>query len=104
MRLALVIGAPHSTYRMGTTLRQGEEGLRANVEIDDFQAKWSSFETVTENPDFRGYAGNTHYIQYLLRDHPLVMRPGQNISLCFPTLQTLLLRTNNLQFTLNKEL
>ena len=81
MRLALVIGAPHSTYRMGTTLRQGEEGLRANVEIDDFQAKWSSFETVTENPDFRGYAGNTHYIQYLLRDHPLVMRPGQQYKL-----------------------
>ena len=38
MRLALIIGSPHSTYRLGTTLRQGEEGLRANVETDDFQA------------------------------------------------------------------
>ena len=76
MRLALVIGSPHSALRLGTTLRQGTEGLRANVETDDFQAKWSSFETVTDNLEFRGYAGNVHYIQYLLRDHPLVMRPG----------------------------
>ena len=76
MRLALVIGSPHSALRLGTTLRQGTEGLRANVETDDFQAKWSSFETVTDDLEFRGYAGNVHYIQYLLRDHPLVMRPG----------------------------
>ena len=81
MRLALIIGSPHSTYRLGTTLRQGSEGLRANVETDDFQAKWSSFETVTDSPDFRGYAGNIHYIQYLVRDHPLVMRPGQQYKL-----------------------
>ena len=81
MRLALVIGSPHSMYRMGTTLRQGAEGLRANVEHDDFQAKWSSFETVTDNDEYRGYAGNTHYIQYLVRDHPLVMRPGQQYKL-----------------------
>ena len=81
MRLALIIGSPHSTYRLGTTLRQGSEGLRANVETDDFQAKWSSFETVTDSPGFRGYAGNIHYIQYLVRDHPLVMRPGQQYKL-----------------------
>ena len=81
MRLALIIGSPHSTYRLGTTLRQGSEGLRANVETDDFQAKWSSFETVTDSPDFRGYSGNIHYIQYLVRDHPLVMRPGQQYKL-----------------------
>ncbi len=82
MRLALVIGSPHSTYRLGTTLRQGPEGLRANVEVDDFQANWSSFETVTEDSEYRGYAGNVHYIQYLVRDHPLVMRPGQKYRLC----------------------
>ncbi len=81
MRLALVIGAPHSTHRLGTTLRQGTEGLRANVETDDFQAKWSSFETVSEDPDYRGYSGNIHYVQYLVRDHPLVMRPGQQYKL-----------------------
>ena len=54
MRLALVIGSPYSSHRLGTSLRQGEHGLRANVEIDDFQAKWSSFDTVTDLPDFRG--------------------------------------------------
>ena len=81
MRLALVIGSPHSTHRLGTTLRQGEAGLRANVEVDDFQASWGSFETVTEDPDYRGYAGNMHYVQYLVRDHPLNMRPGQQYKL-----------------------
>lgn len=81
MRLALIIGSPHSTYRLGTTLRQGEEGLRANVETDDFQAKWSSFETVTDSHDHRGYSGNIHYVQFLVRDHPLVMRPGQQYKL-----------------------
>ena len=81
MRLALVIGSPHQTQRLGTTLRQGAEGLRANVEIDDFQAKWGSFETVTEDSGYRGYAGNIHYVQYLVRDHPLIMRPGQQYKL-----------------------
>ena len=81
MRLALVIGSPHSTYRLGTTLRQGDAGLRANVEVDDFQASWGSFETVTEDTDYRGYAGNMHYVQYLVRDHPLNMRPGQQYKL-----------------------
>jgi hypothetical protein len=81
MRLALVIGSPHSSHRLGTSLRQGEQGLRANVEIDDFQAKWSSFDTVTDLPDFRGYSGNIHYIQFLARDHALIMRPGQKYKL-----------------------
>ena len=64
MRLALIIGSPHNEYRLGTTLRQGAEGLRANVETDDFQAKWSSFETVSDDPDYRGYSGNVRYVQF----------------------------------------
>jgi hypothetical protein len=81
MRLALVIGSPHTAHRLGTTLRQGKEGLRANVEVDDFHANWGSFETVTEDEDYRGYAGNIHYVQFLVRDHPLKMRPGQQYKL-----------------------
>jgi len=81
MRLALVIGSPHSAHRLGTTLRQGQNGLRANVEVDDFHASWSSFETVTDLPDFRGYSGNVHYVQFLARDHALIMRPGQKYKL-----------------------
>jgi len=81
MRLALVIGSPHSAHRLGTTLRQGQNGLRANVEVDDFHASWSSFETVTDLPDFCGYSGNVHYIQFLARDHALIMRPGQKYKL-----------------------
>jgi len=81
MRLALVIGAPHESFRLGTSLRQGKEGLRANVEVDDFQANWSSFETVTDNPDYKSYTGNIHYVQFLIREHPLIMRPGQQYKL-----------------------
>ena len=81
MRLALVIGSPHSSHRLGTTLRQGAEGLGAKVEVDDFQASWSAFETVSDNPDYRGYSGNVHYVQFLARDHPLIMRPGQQYKL-----------------------
>ncbi len=81
MRYALVIGSPHSAYRLGTTLRQGAEGLRANVETDDFQAAWGEFETVSEDPDYRGVAGNVHYVQFLRRDHPLIMRPGHQYKL-----------------------
>ena len=81
MRLALVTGSPHSSHRLGTTLRQGAEGLRANVEVDDFQASWSAFEAVSDNLDYRGYSGNIHYVQFLARDHPLIMRPGQQYKL-----------------------
>ena len=45
------------------------------------QASLGSFETVTDDPDYRGYAGNMHYVQYLVRDHPLNMRPGQQYKL-----------------------
>ena len=76
MRYAIVIGSPHSTYRLGTTLRQGAEGLRPTVEKDDFKAAWGDFETVTDESEYRGYAGNVHYVQFLRREHPFIMRPG----------------------------
>ena len=60
---------------------KGKRGLRANVEVDDFQANWSSFETVTDNPDYKSYTGNIHYVQFLIREHPLIMRPGQQYKL-----------------------
>ena len=81
MRYALVIGSPHSTYRLGTTLRQGNEGLRPNIDKDDFKAAWGAFETVTDDNDYRGYAGNVHYVQFLQREHPLIMRPGHQYKL-----------------------
>ena len=76
-------------------LRQGPEGLRANVEVDDFQATWGSFETLTEDENYRGYAGNIHYVQYIVRDHPLVMRPGQQYSWSSLTSLISHLRTNS---------
>ena len=81
MRYALAIGSPHTVYRLGTTLRQGGEGLRPTIEKDDFHSAWGAFETVTDDPEYRGYAGNIHYVQYLKREHPLIMRPGQQYKL-----------------------
>ena len=76
MRYILAIAAPHSRYRVATTLTLGSEGHRANVIKDDFQAQWKDLETVTSDPDYRTYYGKMHYLQILERDHPLVMRPG----------------------------
>ncbi|MBO94233.1 MAG: hypothetical protein CMI32_04960, partial [Opitutales bacterium] len=71
------LGGPHSKLRLGTTLRQGPEGLRTNVERDDFQANWAPLEDVEGEPDFRSCYGKIRYLQVLRRDHPLIMRPGQ---------------------------
>jgi len=81
MRYVLAIAAPHSNYRVGTAFRLGDEGHRANVEKDDFQAEWKELDTVTDDPAFRTYYGNVHYLQTLERDRPLVMRPGMQYRL-----------------------
>jgi hypothetical protein len=44
---------------------------------NDFQAVWQETEVVTPDPTYRTNYGKIHYLQYLVRDHPLVMRPGQ---------------------------
>jgi len=76
MRYVLAIAAPHSSYRVGTAFRLGAEGHRTNVVKDDFQAEWKDLDTVTDDPGFRTYYGNLHYLQTLERNRPLVMRPG----------------------------
>ena len=76
MRYILAIAAPHSRYRVATAFTLGEEGHRTEVIKDDFQAEWKELEVVSENPDYRTYYGNMHYLQILERDHPLIMRPG----------------------------
>lgn len=81
MRYVIALGCPHSRYRIGTTLCLGEEGQRANVIKDDFQATWLDTEVVTEDMEYRGYHGNIHYLQTLTRDHPLIMRPNQQYRL-----------------------
>lgn len=81
MRYVLAIAAPHSTYRIGTAYTLGQEGLRCQVLKDDFQATWQETEVVTNEHDFKTYYGNIHYLQTLTRDHPLIMRPGQQYRL-----------------------
>ena len=76
IRYSIAISAPHSTYRIGTSFTLGEEGHRAEVLKDDFQAQWKQTETVSQDPNYRTHNGKIHYIQTLERDHPLIMRKG----------------------------
>ncbi|MFP4260424.1 MAG: hypothetical protein ACLFS1_05025 [Opitutales bacterium] len=81
LRYIIAIAAPHSRYRVSTAFTLGEQGHRTEVLKDDFQAQWKELETVTEDPEYRTYYGKIHYLQILERDHPLVMRPGQQYRL-----------------------
>ncbi len=81
MRYVMPIGAPHSHYRLPTTFSLGAESLRAAVIKDDFQAVWADTQVVANDPAYRGYWGNINYIQTLQRNHPLIMRPGQQYRL-----------------------
>jgi len=76
-RYALVIAAPHSKYRVTGSPTLGPLGHRCGVSKNDFQANWQETEVVTVDPTYRTNYGKIHYLQFLIRDHPLVMRPGQ---------------------------
>jgi hypothetical protein len=80
-RYVLAIGAPHSEKHAPMTFALGENGLGCNVEKDDFQAVWQETDVVTNESSHRTYWGNLHYLQTLVRDHPLIMRPGQQYRL-----------------------
>ncbi|QYM80789.1 hypothetical protein K0B96_08135 [Horticoccus luteus] len=75
-RFALAIAAPHSKYRVAGSPALGAQGLRCSVAKDDFQANWQETEIVSADPAYRTNYGKIHYIQHLVRDHPLIMRPG----------------------------
>ena len=75
-RYVLVVAAPHSRYRVGGTPVLGPLGHRCSVIKDDFQGTWQETEVVTADPTYRTNFGKIHYLQYLIRDHPLIMRPG----------------------------
>lgn len=76
-RYGLVIAAPHSSYKLGTSFTLGAESLRPVVTVDDFQGQWSQPEVVSSDPSYKTYWGKIHYLQVLERNHPLIMRPGQ---------------------------
>lgn len=76
MRYMLAIGAPHSEKHAPMTYTIGPNGLGCTVVKDDFHAVWRDTEVVTNEPAYRTYWGNIHYLQTLVRDHPLNMRPG----------------------------
>jgi hypothetical protein len=76
-RYVLAIAAPHSKYRVGGSITLGPLGHRCTVARDDFQAAWQDTEVVSADPTYRTNYGKIHYLQHLVRDHPLIMRPGQ---------------------------
>lgn len=81
MRYVLAIAAPHSQYKVGTSLTLGKGSLRASVIKDDFHASWKDTSVVSQNPDYSTYYGKIHYLQTLSRDHPLIMKPNQSYKL-----------------------
>lgn len=76
-RYSLVIAAPHSRYRVGNSPALGPQGHRCSVLKDDFHANWAETEVVSADPNYRTNFGKIHYLQSFVRDHPLIMRPGQ---------------------------
>lgn len=75
-RYVIAIAAPHSKYRLPGSLTLGQQGHRCTVAKDDFQGTWRETEVVSADPTYRTNYGKIHYLQYLVRDHPLIMRPG----------------------------
>ena len=75
-RYVLAVAAPHSKYRVGGSPGLGPQGHRCSVAKDDFQATWRDTEVVSTDPTYRTNYGKIHYLQHLVRDHPLIMRPG----------------------------
>jgi hypothetical protein len=75
-RYVLVVAAPHSKYRVPGSPVLGPLGHRCSVVKDDFQGSWQETEVVSADPTYRTNFGKIHYLQYLVRDHPLIMRPG----------------------------
>ena len=75
-RYVLAIAAPHSKYHVNGALALGPQGQRCTVVKDDFQGTWQETEVVSADPAYRTNYGKIHYLQYLVRDHPLIMRPG----------------------------
>lgn len=80
-RYALAIAAPHSKYRVAGQLMLGPQGHRCSVIKDDFQATWLDTEVVSNDPVYRSNFGKVHYLQYFVRDHALIMRPGNTYRL-----------------------
>ena len=80
-RYVLAIAAPHSKYHVSGALALGPQGHRCTVQKDDFQGVWQETEVVSADPTYRTNYGKIHYLQHLVRDHPLIMRPGQSYHL-----------------------
>lgn len=83
MRYVIAIAANHSRYHLATAYALGEASHRTELLKDDFQAEWQELEVVSDDPQYRTYYGNLHYLQILERKHPLIMRPGVQYKLAF---------------------
>ena len=75
-RYMLAIAGPHSKYHVAGAPALGAESHRCTVQKDDFQGVWQETEVVSHDANYRTNYGKIHYMQTLVRDHPLIMRPG----------------------------
>ncbi len=75
-RYVLAVAAPHTKYRVAGSPTLGALGHRCGVAKNDFQGNWQDTEVVSADATYRTNYGKIHYLQSLVRDHPLVMRPG----------------------------
>lgn len=76
MRYLLVFAVPHSTYRLGSTYAKGPKQLDFEIIRNDFLATLKPLESVKEDLAWRTYYGNILHVQWLTREHPLIMKPG----------------------------
>ena len=75
LRYTVTLNNPAATPQT-FALTLGANGHRCSVAKDDFQATWRETEVVSADPTYRTNYGKVHYFQHLVRDHPLIMRPG----------------------------
>jgi hypothetical protein len=73
----LPIAAPPSRYASARQLGPGRASLRVSGDI----RRSGATRVVTDEPLYKTFYGKIHYLQVLERDHPLVMRPGQQYRL-----------------------
>ncbi len=82
-RFSLVVGTPHSKYRVSSSIVLGKNGHRCSVLKNDFHANWQETKVVTNDPAYRTNYGKLHYVQNFTRPHPLTMLPSQIYRLSF---------------------
>ena len=65
------------TPSLGEAFKKATEAIPFTEERVDDPNLETGTEVVSQDPNYCTNYGKVHYMQYLVRDHSLVMRPGQ---------------------------